>query len=217
MTQDHHSPRLQSAWDALWNRLGVMQAPSQRPVLAELLERYAEPHRVYHGVAHLRDVLTEFDQARSAELARRPDEVELALWFHDAIYDPRRSDNELKSADLVRRAASDAGVAEQSCERVHALVMATDHRAVPADADAQLICDVDLAILGADAARFDEYERQIRAEYAWVPDPAFRARRIEILEALIARRAIFSTVHFQERFEARARANLSRSLTVLRG
>ena len=215
MTQEDHLVELQSAWDALWKRLGV--APAHQPLLAALLERYAEPHRAYHGVAHLRAVLTEFERTRLEKLARHPEEVELALWFHDAIYDSKRSDNEAKSAEWARHAASDAGVAERSCGRVHALVMATDHRAVPTDADAQLLCDVDLSILGADADRFDEYERQIRAEYAWVPEPIFRARRSQVLEALIARGAIFSTGHFRERLEARARANLARSLTVLRG
>jgi predicted metal-dependent HD superfamily phosphohydrolase len=102
-------------------------------------------------------------------------------------------------------------------ERVRQLVLATKHDARPASADAALLVDVDLAILGAVPERFDEYERQIREEYAWVPGPLFRRKRREILEGFLVRPHVYNTSHFRDRYEAAARANLSRSIAQLGG
>jgi predicted metal-dependent HD superfamily phosphohydrolase len=133
--------------------------------------------------------------------------VELALWFHDAIYDTHRSDNEERSADWAKASVGNA--------RVHALVMATRHEAVPHDIDAQVLVDVDLWILGAPEERFDEYESQVRQEYGWVPGPIYRRKRKAILESFLARAAIYNTARFIERYEPQARVNLARSLARL--
>ena len=149
-----------------------------------------------------------FDGARA--LAERPDEVELALWFHDAIYDIKGHHNEQRSADWARDALRDAGVDTGSAQRVHDLVMATRHTAVPSAQDERLLVDIDLSILGAERARFDECEQQIRREYAYVPGFLFRRKRREILKGFLDRPAIYSTPHFHDRLEARARDNLRR-------
>jgi predicted metal-dependent HD superfamily phosphohydrolase len=94
--------------------------------------------------------------------------------------------------------------------------MATKHDAMPDSTDSRLLVDIDLAILGAPVERFDEYERQVRQEYSWVPDALFRRKRREILEAFLARPRIFSTDYFQLKYEAQARTNLERSITALR-
>ena len=148
-------------------------------------------------------------------LAEHPAEVELALWFHDAIYEPKRQDNEAKSADWARDSALSAGVTGDCTERLHALVMATRHEALPQARDEQVLVDIDLSILGAPAARFEEYERQVRQEYAWVPGLVFRSKRRTILQQFLARPAIYSTAAFRERLEASARANLARSIAQL--
>ncbi|MEX2182392.1 MAG: hypothetical protein WD771_10145 [Gemmatimonadaceae bacterium] len=206
----HHD--LSDAWDALWSRLSVRRVPVE--AFQELVAHYAADQRSYHGLAHLRDCLAHLDGVR--RFAVRPDEVELALWFHDAIYDPAHGDNEQRSAAWAAQVAADAGLAREVVERVSALVMATRHDEAPSDPDARLLCDVDLAILGASDERFDEYERQIRAEYAWVPDQPFRERRATILEALLRRPSIFGTPYFHDRYETAARRNLTRSLAQLR-
>jgi predicted metal-dependent HD superfamily phosphohydrolase len=142
--------------------------------------------------------------------------VQLALWFHDAIYDPRAQDNEERSARWADEVLGAAGASPASAARVRALVLATRHAAVPEDPDAQLLVDVDLSILGAAPGRFAEYERQIGVEYSWVPRDAFRQGRANVLRRFLARERIFSTPWFHQRLESRARANLERSLAALR-
>ena len=196
-------------WAQAWHDL-------QRPapaILDSLLARWAEPHRRYHTLQHLRECLDVFAQHRA--LAPRPGEVALALWFHDAVYDTARHDNEAESAAWARRVLVEAGADAACAERVHALILATRHSETPSTPDAKLLVDIDLAILGAAPARFAEYERQIRDEYGFVPEPLFRAKRAEILRGFLARPALFSTPALVDRFEAAARANLARAIADL--
>ena len=202
---------LQDAWQSTWRRLGL-KAP-QDDLLARLVARWAEPHRKYHTLQHLRECLALFEGDHA--LAAYPGEVAIALWFHDAIYDTSRHDNEALSAAWACQVLLQAGASAEAIERVHALIMATRHSQVPATADEQLLVDIDLAILGAAPARFDDYERQIRAEYGFVPEAVFRARRGEILRGFLARPALFSTPTYVARFESVARANLAEAITAL--
>lgn len=133
----------------------------------------------------------------------------MALWFHDAVYDVRRDDNEERSADWACESLSAAGVSSDFVNRVRSLIMATDHRSPPQGRDAEIIVDIDLAILGAEPGRFEEYERQIREEYDWVAEDVFRRERTRILAGFLARPRIFWTDHFHERHEARARDNIT--------
>lgn len=189
--------------------------PRAPTLWTELRDRYSESHRAYHSLSHIAECLVHFEASKA--LARDADLVEIALWAHDAIYDPRRSDNEQRSAEWVRDALLNAGLSGEQSTRAHALVLATTHESIPADADAQLLCDIDLAVLGAPRVRFDEYETQIRAEYAWVPEEVFRTRRAELLGRFLARPSLYSTAPFREAFERTARANLQRSLAALAG
>ena len=198
------------SWQRAWH--GVGGPGDGAEVQQALLAAWAEPQRHYHTLQHLAECLAAFEQTQA--LAERPAEVELALWFHDAVYDPRAHDNEAASAAWAQRALADAatGVAE----RVAALVLATTHGAgtadAPASADAALLLDIDLSILGAPAPRFAEYESQVRAEYAFVPDDVFRTRRRAILQSFAARPLIYRTARFQRSHERAARANLARAL-----
>jgi predicted metal-dependent HD superfamily phosphohydrolase len=193
-------------WQATWREFRM---PGDSRLLERLLAHYSEPQRKYHTLRHLEDCLRKFDEARA--LAERPAEVDLALWFHDAIYDVQRDDNELRSAQWAREAiGGDAG------ERVYDLVLATRHARQPSGRDAELLVDIDLSILGAPTVAFDEYEQQIRAEYASVPAFLFRRKRRAILAEMLRRPFIFSTLHFRARFEAQARVNLARSIAALK-
>ena len=181
----------------------------------ELITRYAEPHRAYHTLQHLRECFLVLQQA--ACVAEHLAEVELAIWFHDAIYDTRSHENEERSAQWARASLVATGVRSESVERIQALILATKHQATPAGADACLVVDVDLSILGAEVDRFREYERQIREEYAWVSEPAFREGRARVLAGFLERSSIYNTAWFANRLEARARANSLRSLRELAG
>jgi predicted metal-dependent HD superfamily phosphohydrolase len=195
----------------MWKELG---AGNPDPKLHdELIARYGEPHRRYHTPRHLGECFEKLDAVRA--LAEHPAEIELALWFHDAIYDTKRRDNEKKSAEWARASALAAGVPAAACDRVHALVMATRHKAIPHGTDAGLLVDVDLSILGAPRERFDEYERQVREEYAWVLDFLYRRERRKILKDFLSRERIFSSAHFRDRYEEQARSNIERSLEQL--
>ncbi len=196
-----------TSWQRAWTGIGA--AGEGGALFAQLKTAYAEPQRHYHTLQHLGECLSAFDGARA--LAEHPHEVELALWFHDAIYDVKGHDNELRSADWARDALSAAGVVAGATQRVHDLVMASRHTAVPVGRDEQLLVDIDLSILGAQRTRFDEYERQIREEYAFVPGFLFRRKRREILRGFLERPTIYSTPHFHDALEARARDNLRRA------
>lgn len=205
-------PALSRSWARAWNGL---DAEGHGLALRDaLLEAWSEPQRQYHTLRHLGDCLALFEA--TMQLAERPAEVEIALWFHDAVYDLRARDNEARSAAWAEQALAAAGVAAPARSRVYALIMATCHSALPASADERLLVDIDLSILGADGERFEEYEVQVRQEYAWVPGLLFRRKRREILEGFLARPAIYATTWFRDRFETQARANLQRSVARLK-
>jgi predicted metal-dependent HD superfamily phosphohydrolase len=199
---------------ASWERIcdGLDLTVDAEHIGDQLLARHAEPQRRYHTLQHLGECLAWFETAQ--HLAQRPAEVEAALWFHDAVYDVRRDDNEARSAELARTTLRQCGAAADVADRVAALVDATRHAAEPTTADERLLVDIDLSILGADAARFAEYEQQIRDEYAHVPQPEFRERRAALLRALLARPRLYATAPFRALLEERARANLRHALAA---
>ena len=199
-----------ASWHGLWRELGA--ARGDEALFRRLVAAYSEPHRHYHTLQHLRECFERLDEVRL--LAQRPAQVELALWFHDAVYDAQRQDNEERSAEWARASVLEAGLAEALAQRLHLLVMATkDHRAE--DPDARLLVDIDLAILGAPARRFDESSRQVRAEYAHVPEEEFRAGRRRILQDFLARPQLFATDAMRRKFDQQARRNLSRAVAQL--
>jgi predicted metal-dependent HD superfamily phosphohydrolase len=203
----------QQRWLELWSRMGAQG--SGAPIFARLTAAYAEPGRAYHTAEHIRDCLAELDLSR--DLAQYPDEIEAALWFHDAVYRPGASDNEDQSAELARTALSVGAVPREVADRTAALVLATRHAGVPSSPDEQLIRDIDLSILGRGPGIFDAFERRIRREYAWVPEPMYRRERSAVLSGFLRRRSIYQTDQFRLRYEASARANLKRTVAELGG
>lgn len=197
-------------WFEAWAALGVPETPELGRLHARLTQRYREPHRHYHTLQHLAECFGYLSEL-APHLAHKP-EAELAMWFHDAVYDTRRTDNETLSAIWATGSARSLSVAEPSVVRIDQLVMATCHNAEPEGVDAEAIVDADLGILGGPSERFLEYELQIRLEFAWVPEPVFRARRREILTRFLERPHVFSTELFRSRYEERARANLQESV-----
>jgi predicted metal-dependent HD superfamily phosphohydrolase len=198
-----------------WKGLGVEAPADGDRVYEELMAGYSAPDRYYHTLRHLDECFARL--AESRHLAEHAHEIELALWFHDGIYDVRKQDNEERSASWAEEMSLRAGLSPQVAARIRDLILVTKHDALPESPDSRLLVDIDLAILGAPVERFDEYERQVRQEYAWVPDFLFRGKRREILEAFLARPRIFNTDYFRSRYEAQARANLERSIAALGG
>jgi predicted metal-dependent HD superfamily phosphohydrolase len=201
---------LHAAWRSLWSGFGVA---ADSALCDQLVACYAEPHRHYHTAQHLEECFALLEPTR--HLAQNPEEIALALWFHDAIYDTKRKDNEDRCAAWAREVALDKGLTHDSAQRIAQLVLVTKHDAVPAGSDAELLVDIDLAILGATAARFDEYEDQVRREYSWVPAILYRRERRRILEEFARRPTLYSTPYFRDTRDRQARANLARSIERL--
>lgn len=195
-----------------WRALAGTGAPA-RDAWADLVGRWSEPHRRYHGLAHLVAVLAVLDSAHAP--VTDLDAVRLAAWFHDAVYDPTRTDNEERSAALADAMLPGLGVEPSRVAEVHRLVLVTrTHLYDAADTDAALLCDADLAVLGTPAAAYVGYANAIREEYAHVPDDAFRTGRAAVLQALLAREVLFGTTALHH-LEEPARRNLQAELVVL--
>jgi predicted metal-dependent HD superfamily phosphohydrolase len=175
----------------------------------DLVARYAEPWRVYHVLDHVLACLGEL--TRSRHLAEDADAVRVALWFHDAVWEPARPDNEAASALLADAALSAGGIPGPRRRAVRALILATRHDHVAGSPDARLIADIDLAILGADPDDYGRYERAVRREYGQLSDEAFAAGRAAFAQGMLARPRIYATERYFRRLEAAARSNLARS------
>ena len=204
---------LATSWRRAWRGIGARS--NGDALFAALIAAWSEPHRRYHTLQHLGECLELFELVGA--LAVHPAEVEAGLWFHDAVYDVARSDSEARSADWLREAAAADGVRADLVERVRALILSTRHTALPTDVDQQLLVDIDLAILAAAEPRFSEYERQIRAEYAFVPEATFLTRRRAVLAAFLGRERIYSTPRLYGELEGRARANLGKAIAAHAG
>lgn len=203
------APRL--GFSALWRRLDV--AGDGADVFESLAAAYAEEGRAYHTMAHVTDCLARLDEAPA--VSGSTNAIEAAIWFHDVVYDTHRTDNERLSAEWAGRALSAAGVPGARVARVQELVLATEHDREPADAEGRLLSDIDLSILGREPMTFDEYQRGIREEYAWMPEPDYRRGRTRILTAFLERPRLYFTEHFRDRYEPMARLNLRRALAEL--
>ncbi|MEU9778416.1 hypothetical protein [Streptomyces sp. NPDC047968] len=180
----------------------------------DLLGRWAEPQRRYHTTDHLVAVLHRVDELReyAADLAA----VRLAAWFHDAVYLPDRSENEERSARLAERALTELGVGEARTAEVARLVRLTvTHDPEEGDADGQVLCDADLAVLAAAPAAYAAYAAAVREEYGFVPEELFRDGRAAVLRGLLALPRLYRTPHGREHWEAPARHNLTVELELL--
>jgi predicted metal-dependent HD superfamily phosphohydrolase len=186
-------------------------------MLPHLHRAYQEPHRRYHTLEHVDDCLRELAATPGLSTHDRR-LLEWAIWWHDAVYDPARSDNEAASADLARRDLAALGASEPEREEVARLILLTKGHAVPArDRLGAVLVSIDLAILGRSPEAYDRYAAQVRQEYAFVPDEAFRAGRAAVLRHFLDAPAIYPDPRFRDRLEAPARANLERELASLQG
>ncbi|MGQ0631166.1 MAG: HD domain-containing protein [Sporichthyaceae bacterium] len=193
-------------WDGLLTRTGA-SAPTSA---ATLLARWTQPHRRYHDLEHLRAVLRHVDDL--APHAADPDAVRLAAWYHDAIY-TGAPDDETASAALARDELTRLGLSTTLVDEVARLVELTaTHDPAPRDRNGAVLTDADLAILAADGPAYTRYTDAVRAEYAHIPEEAFRTGRAAVLARLLSTPALFRTTAGSARWEASARANLAAEL-----
>ena len=207
---------LDARWRALCSRLGV-DPVAAAPTFNDLVRAYSEPARHYHTLDHIAALLHLLNQHGEGLGDRNA--VEMAIFFHDAVYAPTRSDNEAESAALARERLSTLGLPAGLVGRVADLILATRHGSEPAaqqgDADLALLLDLDLSVLAADRSVYAAYAQAIRSEYAVYPDEVYRPGRKRVLEQFLARSCIYETSHLHTLWDAAARANLAWELANL--
>src|SRR6266545_1841094 len=204
---------LRTAWRELLQAAGV-DPNAAEGFFAELIAAYSEAGRHYHNLDHIRHVLGTIDRLR----AEAHDLISLrcAAWFHDAVYDPRASDNEERSAEWAAQALESLSLPTQVVANTRRLILLSKtHQPDPADADGCLFIDADLAVLGSEEAEYRSYAQAIRREYAWVADDAYRAGRGRVLHSFLARPRIYATGILFESLEGCARRNLEMELQEL--
>ena len=187
------------------------------PMAAELKKAYSEPHRAYHNTAHITEVLRWFDKVAADVGWLRPAEVYTAVLFHDAVYVPGSTDNELQSAEWARNAIAHYRLPASPDYVAQLIELTASHGKLDhANGDAALFLDADMAILGTHLLAYREYSDQIRLEYSRVPADAYRAGRRAFIEGIQRRKRIYFTDYFHELLDAPARANLADELGALR-
>ncbi|MEU9027753.1 hypothetical protein AB0D46_09485 [Streptomyces sp. NPDC048383] len=217
---------LRARWQATLTAAGADPTIDPAPYADRLLAAWAEPQRRYHTTTHLADVLARIDVLTDADPATPPTDaatdptdpaaVELAAWFHDAVYRPDRSENEERSAALAERALPELGVdAARTAETARLVRLTVTHDPAPGDTNGEVLCDADLGVLAGAPAAYDAYAAAVRAEYDFVPEDAFRAGRAAVLRQLLSLPRLFRTPYGAGHWEAPARANLTRELATL--
>ncbi|MFJ6798210.1 hypothetical protein [Streptomyces sp. NPDC091268] len=214
--------RLRARWHATAAAAGARADLDPAPYADRLLTAWAEPQRRYHTTAHLADVLARIDvladHAGDAGDTHALDRavVELAAWFHDAVYRPDRSENEERSAALAERALPELGIdAARTAEVARLVRLTVTHDPTPGDTAGEVLCDADLAVLAGAPDAYAAYAAAVRAEYGFVPDDAFRAGRAAVLRQLLGLPRLFRTPYGAAHWEAPARANLAAELAEL--
>ncbi len=200
--------RLEKLWCELHQHYHFSEP---QKIFNKLIAAYSEKQRAYHTLQHVYECLVLLDSIRSD--LKDAYAVELAMWFHDVVYDPQAKDNELKSAELFELSlAQDLPL--EVVEKIKRWIIATQKHEATDEPDLQFLLDIDLAILAASPERFAEYEQQIQQEYAWVDPDVYSIKRKEILAHFYQTESLYQTEYFQQNFEQCAKSNLKRILDI---
>ena len=211
-----------AAWVVLCRRVGVDGSEAAlRSTADDLLARWTEPHRRYHDKTHLDRILGAIRSLAAEEVGETSpppaDLAAIAACYHDAVYQPTRSDSEEQSAALALRQLARLELPPTKVVEVGRLVRLTkDHEPAQHDLAGALLCDADLAILATPADAYDAYSAAIRVEYSHVTDSDYRAGRAAVLTTLAARPHIFHTRCGRATWEQAARGNIARELERLK-
>lgn len=176
--------------------------------LGVLTRLYSEPHRRYHNLHHVAEMLRLLEPFGDCTADRAA--LRFAAWFHDAVYDTRENTNEEESVAMAERALGDLSVPASTVTPVRRLILATKRHEAEGDLpDLGLFLDADLSILGSAEDSYLAYSEAIREEYSWVPEADYREGRLKVLNNFLRRERLYYTTQFAELFDAQARRNLS--------
>jgi predicted metal-dependent HD superfamily phosphohydrolase len=194
----------------LFNRWDAIM-PGHDTLFLDLLDRWSEPHRRYHGCTHLLSVLEALDLL--TDPVDPPRTVLLAAWFHDAVYRGVPGQDEEESARLAEDRLVAAGLPEAEAAEVARLVRLTsDHRPEPGDDDGALLCDADLSVLGGEPEEYARYVADVRQDYAHIGDADFAAGRAAVVRHLLELDPLFHTGRARELWLDAAHRNLKGEL-----
>ena len=193
-------------------RFGV-EGPACGRAWDKIASAYSSKGRHYHDLQHL-EHLANVLQPHWYQL-QDPDAIVLAIAYHDIVYKVTRSDNEEKSADLMRECMTPLGLPAATIERAFKHILATKAHSATDDPDTAYFTDADLSILGADPATYDRYAEAIRREYRRYPDLLYKPGRRKVLQHFLAMPRIFRTETFHAQLEEAARENLRSELSVM--
>lgn len=203
-------PGLNHRWLTLCKSAKINNAES---LFEDIINRYNEPHRHYHTLSHITACLGQLDSIRYH--LESPMIVELALWFHDIIYNPKRTDNEKQSAVYAADKLSNSILEVDNINRICRLIEITKHPSTPETVDEKYIVDIDLGILGAPTDVYLQYTAQIRKEYAHVPNFLYKLARKKFLKKLLKEDSIYNVDYFLDQLELNARSNIIQELIQL--
>lgn len=205
---------LKHQWDDLLS-FSTVDPTRKDKIFQTLQEKYSEEHRFYHNLSHVKMLfsLLESYHGEIQNLAV----VRFSIWFHDVIYDPKKNDNEEKSARLAADWLTELHVETSAIKLVGNMILATKaHGGDGLSEDTRLFLDLDLAILGATEDIYRHYSQAIRAEYAWVPKPAYGEGRTRVLQSFLSREKIYATDEIRNKYEEQARKNIQAEIEILR-
>ena len=203
MTRAHDIDRFQS----LWRRCLLEQADDNSIAIhQQLIDAYSEPQRVYHTLKHIEHCLAHLDNI--SNYLQNPDAVELAIWYHDAIYKPGARNNEQLSADLFMETTR--GRFDDSLRNtVYQHIMATLHDDSEFEnSDTKFMVDIDLSSFGLPWPEFSQDSDNLRLEMRGLSDEDFHRRQSRFQQSLMERARLFKSDYFYENYEQQARQNL---------
>lgn len=204
---------LKSQWDNL-SSFYTADKTIKEDSFQVLKEQYSEKSRFYHNFSHVKALLNLFDSLENQIQDRNA--IQFSIWFHDVIYDTKRSDNEEESARLAAEMLDKLHVNTETIEFVRDLILATkDHSGRNPSYGAKLFLDMDLAILGMSEQIYKEYSQAIREEYSWVSESMYRKGRKKVLKSFVEREKIYFTDEMKVRYEEQARKNINSEIKSL--
>lgn len=204
--------QLEKRWNIFSDRLNI---PNNN-YFEDIIQHYSEPNRAYHNQKHILNSLKEFDLIKNKDHNLKFGTVEMAIWYHDVIYDVSANDNEEKSAKYAKLKCEEMNLPKAFIEDVQSLILATKHNNLNVSQNAKYLMDIDLVSLGKPADIFDKYDDQIFTEYSSVYSKEdYQKGRAEFFKSMLDRPFIYSTKYFQDKYEEQARENLNRSYTKL--
>lgn len=179
----------------------------------EIQSAYSDSSRHYHTLAHLENLHWHLEEIKFQ--IQNWDAVLLALFYHDIVYNVKKSDNEEKSASVAEKRLQSLSVPSVTIERCIRHILATKSHTISSDNDTNLFTDADLCILGISSEEYFQYCKKIRSEYSVYPDMLYKPGRKKVLQHFLAMDRIFKTEYFFVKFERQARENIGAELLQL--